>query len=284
MNDCLNDETLQMLLDSELSAESAAAARSHVTGCPWCAAKASAAHRALSLADDAWEAGLPQAIPSVRLRARLDTASAVSPGWPGFWGRFLRPQLGFAAAAVILAIGLTMVLRNRPTETSPLAPQQVAPPMQQENPKAETPALVAPDPPRSPHQARPLAPAVDRIAAALPKRERRRIAVSETTKHLEQTQQLLRSIRNAEEETADWVYDLQVSRELLNRNRLLRRQAERREDASAERILVHVEPILLDLANLAEEPARDQIDSLKAMIREQSIIAELQLYAARVKS
>ena len=278
MNDCLTDETLQMLLDRELSAEATAAARSHVTRCPWCAAKTSAAHRAWSLAEDAWEAGLPQAIPSARLRARLDEASA------GSRRRFLRPQLGLAAAAVILAIGLTMVLRNRPPETSPLAPQQVAPPMREDNPKAETPVPVVPDPSHSPHQATPLAPAVDRVAVTLPRRERRRIAVSETTKHLEQTQQLLRSIRNAEGEAADWVYDLQVSRELLNRNRLLRRQAERREDTSAERILVYVEPILLDIANLAEEPAPDQVDALKAMIREQSIIPELQLYAARVKS
>ena len=284
MNDCLTDETLQMLLDSELSEEATAAARSHVTGCPWCAAKASAAHRALSLAEDAWEAGLPQAIPSARLRARLDEASAGSRRRLQFWGRFLKPQLGLAAAAVILAIGLTMVLINRPPETSPRAPQQVAPPMREDNPKAETPAPVVPDPSHSPQQATPLAPAVDRVAASLPRRERRRIAVSETTKHLEQTQQLLRSIRNAEGEAADWVYDLHVSRELLNRNRLLRRQAERREDTSAERILVYVEPILLDIANLAEEPAPDQVDALKAMIREQSIIAELQLYAARVKS
>lgn len=283
MNDCLTDETMQMWLDSELSTEAASAARAHVTGCPWCAAKASAAHRALTLADEAWEAGLPQSIPSARLRARLDQAPAASLR-PGLLRGFLRmQQAGMAAAVLILAIGLTVFLRNRAPETLTVAPQQ-APPIRQDLPKAEAPVLVAPDPPPSSRQAKPLAPAVDRVASTLPRRERRRTVVSETTKHLEQTQQLLRSIRNAEGETVDWVYDVQISRELLNRNRLLRRRAAQREDAFAERMLVQVEPILLDIANLAEQPEPDEIDSLKTMIREQSIITELQLYAARAKS
>ena len=101
---------------------------------------------------------------------------------------------------------------------------------------------------------------------------------------MEQTQQLLRSIRNTELETVDWAYDLQLSRELLNRNRLLRRRAERREDAAAERVLVHLEPILIDIANLSEQPIPDEIDAIKTMIRNQNILTELRLYTARARS
>jgi hypothetical protein len=109
-------------------------------------------------------------------------------------------------------------------------------------------------------------------------------AEPEMTRHLEQTQHLLRSIRNAEAEHVDWAYDLGLSRELLNRNRLLRRRAGQKQDNAAERMLVHVEPILLDIANLSDQPVPDEIASLKEMIRTQSIIPELQLYAARVGS
>jgi hypothetical protein len=284
MINCLSDETLQAWMDGELSPQAAAAARSHVTQCAWCAANAKAASQALSLADDAWEAGIPQSIPSARLRARVDEASAVSRrlGLPG--GLLKIPHPALAAAVVILAIGFTMVLRNRSHETPPETPQETAPLIREDIPRPEMPALVAPDPPSSPHRVRPSVPPTERIAERLPRPERRRAVASETTRHLEQTQQLLRSIRNAEGETVDWVYDVQISRELLNRNRLLRRRAAQREDAFAERMLVQVEPILLDIANLAEQPEPDEIDSLKTMIREQSIITELQLYAARAKS
>jgi hypothetical protein len=247
MKDCLNDAMLQAWLDGELSAEDAAAAQSHVDACEVCAANARVANQALSLVDDGWEAGLPATIPSAMLRARLEEPSApVPPGSVALsGGRRAILRWAIAAAIVILAIGATMLLRPRPPK--PLPP-------------------VA----RGDQPVRP----VRREAKTGP----------EMTRHLEQTQQLLRSIRNTEAEHVDWAYDLGLSRELLNRNRLLRRRAEQKRDTAAEKMLVHVEPILLDIANLSDRPVPEDIALVKEMIRAQSIIPELQLYAAKVGS
>jgi hypothetical protein len=254
MKDCLNDAMLQAWLDGELSAEDAAAAQSHVAACEACAASARVASQALSLADDGWEAGLPATIPTARLRARLAETSAVPPGLVAFRGG-RRAVLGWAVAAaiVILALATPAVLRTRSLKPLP-----------------EAAGLVQPARPAAAGTVRPL---------------RRTVRTeSETTRHLEQTEQLLRSIRNAEAEHVDWAYDLELSRELLNRNRLLRRRAAQKQDNAAEKMLVHVEPILLDIANLSDQPVPGEFALLKEMIRTQSIIPELQLYAARVGS
>jgi hypothetical protein len=93
---------------------------------------------------------------------------------------------------------------------------------------------------------------------------------------------LLRSIRNADPETDGYLaYEREVSRELLSRNRLLRRSAEQKEGRRAEELLAQVEPFLLDIANLPDVPAPEDVSVLKELIRDQHIIAELQLYAGR---
>jgi hypothetical protein len=101
----------------------------------------------------------------------------------------------------------------------------------------------------------------------------------ETSKHLEQTQLLLRSVRNAQPDTvADLAYEREFSRELLSRNRLLRRRADQRDLRQTEELLNDIEPLLLDIANLPERPAPDEMRSLRNLIGAQHIIAELQLH------
>lgn len=99
------------------------------------------------------------------------------------------------------------------------------------------------------------------------------------------TQLLLRSFRNAPIEEAadafDLAYERRLSRELLSKNRLLRRCAENREDSQAEELLSHIEPILLDIANLPDKPSQYEVRSVKELIREQKIIATLQIYSER---
>ena len=75
-------------------------------------------------------------------------------------------------------------------------------------------------------------------------------------------------------------YERSLSRELVIRNRLLRRRAERQADASAAEVLVQVEPLLLDIANLPEHAAAGEIAALQSLIRTQGIIAELRLYTS----
>jgi hypothetical protein len=99
------------------------------------------------------------------------------------------------------------------------------------------------------------------------------------------TQLLLRSFRNTPSEEGaadiDLAYEKRLSRELLSKNRLLRRSAENKEDSRAEELLNHIEPLLLDIANLPDKPTQDEVRSVKELIREQKIIATLQIYSAR---
>jgi hypothetical protein len=224
MKDCLNDETLQTWLDGELAPDAANDVETHVANCESCAANVQAARHALSLVDSGWNAELPSSVPAITPRTPILRS--------GFGGVRI---WGVAAAVVVLALGVTIVLRNRPVAT----------------PEVRVP--------------------------------RRNASVDvETSRHLEQTQNVLRSIRNAESKNLDdLVYDIELSKELLSHNRLLRRRAVQKEDSQAERMLSHVEPILLDIANLSEPPFPDDIDTLKKRIHDQSFITELQLYASR---
>jgi hypothetical protein len=107
----------------------------------------------------------------------------------------------------------------------------------------------------------------------------------ETSEHLMLTQLLLRSFRNTSSEEGaagiDLAYEKRLSRELLSKNRLLRRSAENKEDSRAEELLSHIEPLLLDIANLPDKPTQDDVHSVKELIREQKIIATLQIYSAK---
>jgi Putative zinc-finger len=108
----------------------------------------------------------------------------------------------------------------------------------------------------------------------------------ETSEHFRQTQLLLRSFRNTSiaegEGSFDLAYEKQLSRELLSKNRLFRRSAESKRDSRAEELLSHIEPLLLDIANLPDQPSQAEVRSIKELIREQKIIATLQIYTARV--
>jgi anti-sigma factor RsiW len=107
----------------------------------------------------------------------------------------------------------------------------------------------------------------------------------ETSEHLMRTQLLLRSFRNTPFEQGaaafDLAYEKRLSRELLSKNRLLRRTAENKEDSRAEELLSHIEPLLLDIANLPDKPSQDEVRSVKELIREQKIIATLQIYSSK---
>jgi hypothetical protein len=106
-----------------------------------------------------------------------------------------------------------------------------------------------------------------------------------TVEHLEKAQVLLRSFRNTRSASEDGVFDLayekQQSRRLLNQNIVLRRSAEAKGNLPTEELLSSLEPFLIDIANLPEKPAVDDIQSIKQRMQKREIVASLQIYSAR---
>jgi hypothetical protein len=106
-------------------------------------------------------------------------------------------------------------------------------------------------------------------------------AEKELARHVEQAQMLLRSFKNArsaEGETVNVAYERKLSRRLLAENATLKLDAETRGDKDTKQVLDSIEPFLLDIANLREQPSREEVRSIRERMRKNEIIAALQVY------
>jgi hypothetical protein len=103
-----------------------------------------------------------------------------------------------------------------------------------------------------------------------------------TARHVEQAQMLLRSVRNARLAEGDAPADSLAgerrrSRDLLYRNIVLRREAERRGDVAVASVLDSLETVLIDIANLPDSPRREDVLSITERMRRKQIVAMLQI-------
>lgn len=100
----------------------------------------------------------------------------------------------------------------------------------------------------------------------------------ETTRHLEQAQRLLRTIRNTRPDGPGALLEdeRRRSQRLLYRNIVLRREAARAGNAPVERALDSLEPILIDIANLPARPGREDVGAIQERMRRKDIVAVLQ--------
>jgi Putative zinc-finger len=107
----------------------------------------------------------------------------------------------------------------------------------------------------------------------------------DTAKHIEQTQNLLRSIRNVSvtdgDEEIDVSYDKALSRRLLNENIVLRRDAEMKAKFPTKALLSDVEPLLIDIANLPDRARPEDVRVIKERVQKTEIVAALMGYQDR---
>ncbi|HEX8474034.1 MAG TPA: zf-HC2 domain-containing protein [Pyrinomonadaceae bacterium] len=107
----------------------------------------------------------------------------------------------------------------------------------------------------------------------------------EVVRHIQKTQLLLRSFRNArppeegdDASRSDVAYEKRLSRELLNENVLLRSDGGKSRNLPARQLLSTIEPLLLDIANLEDNPSKEDVRSIKERMRKMEIMAALEVY------
>ena len=101
----------------------------------------------------------------------------------------------------------------------------------------------------------------------------------ETAKHIEQSQNLLRSIKNLpvsdSDDEIDVSYDKALSRRLLNENVVLRRDAEMKAKFPTKMLLADLEPFLIDIANLPDHANAEDVRVIKERVQKTEIVAAL---------
>lgn len=99
--------------------------------------------------------------------------------------------------------------------------------------------------------------------------------------HLEQSELLLRSFRNARSirkgAVADIAHERKRAQQLFYQNVLLRREADTSGDIQLSALLGSLEPILLDIANLRDKPRQEEVVSIKERMERKSLVALLQI-------
>jgi hypothetical protein len=107
----------------------------------------------------------------------------------------------------------------------------------------------------------------------------------DTVNHIEQSQNLLRSIRNVSvsdgDEEIDVTYDKALSQRLLNENIVLRRDAEMKAKFPTKTLLADLEPLLIDIANLPDRARPEEVEAIKERVNKTEIVAALIEYRDR---
>ncbi|HET8678448.1 MAG TPA: hypothetical protein VFO63_21785 [Blastocatellia bacterium] len=221
------------------------------------------------------------------------------PARPTVW---FSPRLAAAAALVMMAIAGLLVYLNKGEQAPPFVATD-NPVVEQPAPGPVTGSKVNPDDGVKDKASKP-GPTTQEVAIS--PRPRRAVKKDEkvepdnpeetvgglayfdleTAKHLERAQMLLRSFKNvsleSDDSVADASYEKQLSRSILQKNVLLRRNAEAKGNLPAEELLGSLEPLLLDIANLPEKPSQDDVRSVKERIQKTEMIATLQVYSAPI--
>jgi hypothetical protein len=105
---------------------------------------------------------------------------------------------------------------------------------------------------------------------------------ADSVRHIERAEMLLRSFKNSrllrKANTLDLKYERQLSKDLVSRNSLLRRDAELAGNLPLARLLDRLEPFLLEIANLQDNSGRQEIRFVREGLVREQIIAALQTF------
>jgi hypothetical protein len=210
-----------------------------------------------------------------------------SPKVKGWAAIFARPLASVIAVLLFaIAVGIVYLASRKPEPNKAVADINKPAPTQPKDEEPEKPELVAAQPKLGPRVRRAtnhVAPdQSDVLSSDLAYLD---IDEQDTARHIEQTENLLRSIRNVptsdSDEEIDVTYDKQLSRRLLNETVVLRRDAEMKAKFPTKTLLTDLEPFLIDIANLPDRARPEDVRAIKERVEKTEIVAALLVYQDR---
>ena len=302
-DDCLN--LLTEYIDGEVSEREAAQVSAHLTTCINCANELEVLtaeqeiytryDRELNISPSMWNA--------IEARTSADHSPAQKSNWrASLVGLFTIPRFGFAfsgAMAVVIAAVVVGVMYLR-MQQRPLRDETVAGNIKPVpgNFKPIVPGTSdtgeLPQPPAS------SSPVKETVSSTkTPKHPGQSIkaddpgvlfadvaysdlAERDTAEHIQQAENLLRSIRSLQaaddDSEIDVSYEKAMSQRLLSENVVLRRDAERAGKFPTKELLRDLEPFLIDIANLPDKTTPDKLRAIKDRAQKTEIVAALVSY------
>ena len=288
-------ELLEEYLDGELPQQEGGHVGEHLNACSDC----SASFAELTVEQELFarydrEVAVP---PFLWTRIAAHTVDeSIENGWyKRILATFASPVASAIAVLLLaIAVGAVYVISRQPASKPTVAaiPKDLTP-KQIEQPKPSTPKpdlnIVATQPKPKPRHKPAINRAVmdqsDVLSSNLGYLE---IDDLDTDRHIEQSQNLLRSIRNVPvsdgDEEIDVTYDKALSRRLLNENVVLRRDAEMKAKFPTKTLLTDLEPFLIDIANLPDHARPEDVRAIKERVKKTEIVAALIDYQDRSTS
>jgi hypothetical protein len=282
-------ELLEEYLDGELEPQARAQVGEHLIECADCSSSFTAltAEQELFARYDR-ELEVP---PFLWTRVAAHTvAENNTPKLRGWAAIIVRPLASVIAALLLaIAVGIVYLISRQPEPNKAVADTNKPRPSQSKDKGPESqkkPEFVASQPKPKPRVKR----ATNHVAPDQSDVWSSDLAYldideQETARHIEQTQNLLRSIRNVpttdSDEEIDVTYDKQLSRRLLNENVVLRRDAEMKAKFPTKTLLTDLEPFLIDIANLPDHARPEDVRAIKERVQKTEIVAALLDYQDR---
>lgn len=295
------DDWLNLLteyIDGEVSEQDAAAVSAHLITCINCANELEALtaeqeiysryDRELNISPSLWNA--------IEARTAAEQGPVQKSSWrASLAGLFTIPRFGFAfsgamAVVVVAVVAGVMYLRTQPQPVKNETVATITKPIA--TPSRETRELPQPDAVSSPaeeivssaktakHPGHPKK--ADDPGVLFNDVAYSELAERDTAEHIQQAENLLRSIRSLQasddDSEIDVSYEKAMSERLLSENVVLRRDAERAGKFPTKELLGELEPFLIDIANLPDKTTPDKLRAIKDRAQKTEIVAALVSY------
>ena len=293
-------ELLEEYLDGELAAEAREQVDAHLITCSGC----SESFAALNAEQEIFarydrEVEVPPFLWTRVAAHTISERNEARGGWHSRLAVLFRHPLAAVVAVLLLAglVGLAYVMSRQPSPpSSASAPQQrpIDPPKTGDKQVVPTTGnvpkkqdVIASSPKVKP-RVKPTVSTLDQSGVLSSDLGYLDMDDQDTARHIEQTQNLLRSIKNVaisdSDDEIDVTYDKALSRRLLNENVVLRRDAEMKAKFPTKTLLADLEPFLIDISNLPDHARAEDVRVIKELVLKTEIVAAFVDYQDRAQT